>query len=89
MATITDARQLGAAVRAERRRRKLTQEALAERAGVSRAWLAKFETGHRAASVEQVFLVLRTLGFGLELTAPRMTKAEADLLSALTERGEQ
>lgn len=88
MATITDARQLGAAVRAERRRRNLTQSALAAHAGVSRAWLARFETGHRSASVEQVFLVLRTLGLGLELASPRMTKAEAELLAALAERDE-
>lgn len=86
MATIVDARQLGAAMRAERLRRKLSQEDLAKQAGVSRAWLAKFESGHRAASIEQIFLVLRTLGLALELTAPRMTGAEADLLSAIAER---
>jgi HTH-type transcriptional regulator / antitoxin HipB len=86
MASISDARQLGAAVRAERRRRGMSQVALAENARVSRAWLAKFEAGHSAASTEQVFLVLRALGLALELTTPRTTDAEAALLDALAAR---
>ena len=86
MAGIPDARQLGAAIRAERRRRGMTQAALAERAGVSRAWLARFETGHPAAQVEQLFLVLRAFGLGLTLEPLRATAAEQALLAELAKR---
>ena len=39
------AERLGMRVKASRERRKLTQEALAERAGISRTYLARLETG--------------------------------------------
>lgn len=80
---IDDARRLGAAVRAARKERELTQASLAAQAGVSRAWLARFETGHPAASIEQVFLVLRALGLSLQLTESRISEGEATLLAAL------
>lgn len=86
MAGIADPRQLGAAVRAERRKRGMTQAALAERAGVSRAWLARFETGHPAAQVEQLLLVLRAFGLGLALEPLRATTAERTLLTELAKR---
>ncbi|NEE03777.1 helix-turn-helix transcriptional regulator [Phytoactinopolyspora halotolerans] len=89
MASLTDARQLGAAVRAERKRRGMSQVALAASAGVSRAWLARFETGHRAASIEQIFLVLRALGLAFELAEPKMTDGEAKLLAAFKARAER
>ncbi|AYY14961.1 transcriptional regulator [Actinobacteria bacterium YIM 96077] len=88
MASITDARQLGAAVRAERKRRGMSQVSFAAHAGVSRAWLARFEAGHPAASVEQVFLVLRALGLALELATPKTSEGEAALLAALAARKE-
>jgi transcriptional regulator with XRE-family HTH domain len=64
----------------------MSQVTLAEAARVSRAWLARFEAGHPAASTEQVFLVLRALGLAFELTTPKMTDAEATLLAALAAR---
>lgn len=86
MGSITNARQLGAAVRAARRERGLSQAALAAEAGVSRAWLARFETGHPAASVEQIFRVLKTLGMSLDLTERKTSEAESAVLAALAER---
>lgn len=86
MAGIADARRLGAAIRAERTRRGMTQAALAERAGVSRAWLARFETGHPAAQVEQLLRVLRTFDLGLALEPLRTTAAEQTLLTELAKR---
>lgn len=86
MASIADARRLGAAIRAERIRSGLTQAALAERAGVSRAWLARFETGHPTAQVEQLFLVLRAFDLGLALEPLRTTAAERALLTELAKR---
>ena len=86
MAAITDARQLGVAIRSERVKKGLTQAALAAQAGVSRAWLARFESGHRTASVEQVFKVMYVLGTALYLDRPVRTKGENALLAALAER---
>jgi HTH-type transcriptional regulator / antitoxin HipB len=83
MVAVSGSRQLGAVVRAARRDRGLSQSALAAASGVSRAWLARFEGGHPAASLEPVFRVLDTLGLGLAVTERRVTAAEADVLDAL------
>jgi HTH-type transcriptional regulator/antitoxin HipB len=86
MASIANARQLGAAVRAERKRRGLSQAKLAEQAGVSRAWLARFENGHPAASIEQVFRVLRSLDLTITVGERTHTSAESAVLAALAAR---
>lgn len=86
MAHIANARQLGATVRAERKRRGLSQERLAEQAGVSRAWLARFESGHPAASIEQVFRVLRSLDLTISVGKRTHTPAELAVLDALAAR---
>ena len=86
MAAISSARQFGGAVRVERKRRDWTQAVLAERSGVSRAWLARFETGHPAASLEQVFRVLAALDLDLSLAARRVSPAEAEVLAAIAKR---
>lgn len=84
--SITQARQLGAAVRAERVRREVTQHRLAQDSGVSRAWLARFETGHPTASIEQVLRVLNALGLAIELAPPRTNDAEDAIRAALAAR---
>ncbi|MFI6831355.1 helix-turn-helix domain-containing protein [Kribbella sp. NPDC050241] len=56
---------LGAAVRAERRRRQLSQAALAAQAGVSREWLSRLENGAPRLEADKVISVLRILGFSL------------------------
>lgn len=83
MTAIGSARQLGAAVRAARRRRDWTQVVLAERAGVSRAWLARFETGHPTASLEPVFRVLSALDLDVDLTERRLSAGESEVVAAL------
>jgi|KBSSwiStaDraftv2_1062776.scaffolds.fasta_scaffold12228_2 HTH-type transcriptional regulator/antitoxin HipB len=86
MANITNARQLGTEVRDARKKQGLSQEGLAARAGVSRAWLARFETGHPAASLAPLFRVLGALDLSLDLTARTVTEAEAAVLAALAAR---
>lgn len=86
MANIANARQFGAVVRAERKQRGLTQEKLAQQAGVSRAWLARFETGHRAASIDQIFRVLRSLDLAIAIEPHTHTPAENAVLAALAAR---
>ncbi|MGE3622187.1 MAG: helix-turn-helix transcriptional regulator [Acidimicrobiia bacterium] len=82
MAAYTTAAQLGAATRAARLGAGLTQGALAQRAGVSRAWLARFEAGHPAASIEQILLVLKALGLGIELVEPTLRPRDQAIVDA-------
>lgn len=71
MIAISDWVKLGAAIRDARTSHGLTQKELATRARVSRSWLAKVESGHRGAELEQVLRLLSALGLGLFLqTAP-------------------
>jgi HTH-type transcriptional regulator/antitoxin HipB len=86
MANITNARQLGAEVREARKKRGLSQEDLAAQAGVSRAWLTRFETGHPTASIEPLFRVLSALDLSLDLAERTVTEAEAAVLAALAAR---
>lgn len=86
MAGIASARQLGAVLRAERKQRGLSQVKLAEQAKVSRAWLARFESGHPAASIEQVFRVLRSLDLMISIGDRARTPAEDEVLAALAAR---
>lgn len=86
---VGNARQFGAVVRAERKQRGLTQVQLAEQAGVSRAWLARFETGHPAASIEPIFRVLGVMGLELTTADRRLSSHEAEILAALAERDQR
>ncbi|MEP9384232.1 helix-turn-helix domain-containing protein [Nocardioides cheoyonin] len=83
---IGNPRQFGAVIRAERKERRLTQVQLAEQAGVSRAWLARFETGHPAASIEPIFRVLAALELDLSTVERRISPQEAVVMAAVAER---
>lgn len=52
----------GAVLRARRRATGLTQEALAERAGLSQKHVARMERAERVPTVHAVILVARALG---------------------------
>jgi HTH-type transcriptional regulator/antitoxin HipB len=58
---------LGATVRGQRQKLKLTQASLAEAAGVSRAWLTEFERGKPTVELGRVLAVIAALGLTLEL----------------------
>ncbi|WP_436697527.1 helix-turn-helix domain-containing protein [Nocardioides sp. BYT-33-1] len=64
---IPDWTKLGSTVRSERKRAGLTQQALAERASLSRSWLARLEAGHRTAELESIMRLLRALDLTLVL----------------------
>jgi len=64
---IADWAKLGSAIRDARGRKQLSQQDLARQAGVSRSWLAKVESGHRGAELEQILRLLNALGMGLAL----------------------
>ena len=58
MNTIANSQELGAAIRAERKRLKVTQKELAMTAGVGLRYLIELERGKATARMEGVFKVL-------------------------------
>jgi len=70
MKTIMNSRELGAAVRGERKRLKVTQKELAMTAGVGLRYLIELERGKPTARMEGVFKVLQMLGLKLSVTSP-------------------
>ena len=54
-------RQIGAQVRSLRREHKLTQEQLAEKAGISLSFLGHIERGTRKMSVETLYALSKAL----------------------------
>ena len=69
MKTITNSRALGAAIRAERKRLKVTQKQLAMVAGVGLRYLIELERGKPTARIEGVFTVMQALGLKLSVTS--------------------
>jgi transcriptional regulator with XRE-family HTH domain len=60
-------RRLGAVVRRLRRRRDLTQEALARRAGITQGHLSRLETGRRPQpTADTIKRLARALDVGFE-----------------------
>ena len=70
MNTIANSQELGAAIRAERKRLKVTQKELAMTAGVGLRYLIELERGKATARMEGVFKVLQALGLKLSLVTP-------------------
>lgn len=66
---MTNARKWGAALRAERKRRKQTQAAVAVALGLERAAVCRYEKGSRVAPVHVRQRALRKLGIDPLLTA--------------------
>lgn len=76
---LTTVRDLGAALRDARRAAGLSQQALAERAGVSRQWLSRLETGSNpGAELRKVLDVLAALSLAVELGPMAKPTLEAD-----------
>lgn len=68
MSEIATPRQIGAVIREERQRKGLTQQQLADRAGVSRGFVNRLEKGSAAAVYpEKLFAVLSALGLRMIL----------------------
>lgn len=85
---IRTVREIAAAVRGRRKERGMSQEKLAERAGVSRKWVYEFEAGNPAAEFGLILRVLDQLGWDLALSDARKTdrsKSGIDLDAVLEE----
>ncbi|KFI48046.1 helix-turn-helix domain-containing protein [Bifidobacterium amazonense] len=59
---------VGLAIRSGRERAGLSQQQLADRAMVSRSWLAKVETGKASFDLRKVLMVAQTLGMTVEIS---------------------
>ncbi|MFK5647988.1 helix-turn-helix domain-containing protein [Ornithinimicrobium sp. LYQ121] len=76
---LSTVRDLGAAVRRARREAGFSQQALADRAGVSRQWLSRMEAGKGpSAELGKVLDVLAALGLAVDLVAAPAPDAKDD-----------
>ncbi len=88
---ITTIAQLATAVRARRLELGMTKSALAERSGVSRLWIARFESGAPNAEVGRLLRVLGGLGLHLAVfpdgatAGPPPTESTVDLDALLSD----
>ena len=64
------ARELGLLVRTERKRQALSMQALAERVGCTRQWIAALEGGGERLEVALVLRTLAVLGIRLDAQTP-------------------
>jgi len=60
--TIRSAADLGRAIAGVRRRRRLTQQRLADEAGMERSYLARLEAGASTLATERALRLLRRMG---------------------------
>jgi HTH-type transcriptional regulator/antitoxin HipB len=65
---VRTSRDLGAALRQARRRSGLTQEALADRVGVTRQWVVAVEAGRANPQLLSLLAVAEVLGLVLDLS---------------------
>lgn len=70
MKRIANSLELGAAIRAERKRLGVTQKELSMTAGVGLRYLIELERGKATARMEGVFKVLQALGLKMCILAP-------------------
>ena len=68
-------RELGLVVRTRRHDLRLSQQDLANRAGVSRPWLVAVEAGHPRAELGKVLGLLAELGLTLDLSPSEARQA--------------
>lgn len=66
---VTSAKDLGEQIRAARRTTKLSQEELADLAGVGRRFISELENGKPSLEFDKVILVANAIG--IDLTAQR------------------
>ncbi|MET1004565.1 MAG: helix-turn-helix domain-containing protein [Propionibacteriaceae bacterium] len=74
---------LGQAIKEARSAAGLTQQQLAQTAGVSRAWLARVEAGHRKAEIEYLMRTVEALGLTFALTSLSPDDTDPGLAEAL------
>lgn len=78
MASIDTPAAAGAIIRARRQERGLSQQSLAESAGVSRKFIVDLESGHERAELGKTMAVLHTLGLSLTASDPMPRGSDYD-----------
>jgi HTH-type transcriptional regulator / antitoxin HipB len=89
---IRNAKEIGALVRENRLKLRLSQAQLAERVDVSRLWIVNLEKGKSTAQLDLVLRTLDILGLALDMsattTAPHSDSIDLDkLLRTRTGKG--
>jgi transcriptional regulator with XRE-family HTH domain len=69
--TVRSAADLGRAIAGVRGRRGLTQQRLAEQAGVERSYLARLEAGASTLAIERILRLLRRMGTTVTVSMDR------------------
>jgi len=64
---IRTVRDVGAAARVRREKLGMSQQSLADQAGVTREWVVRFESGKVSVTLNRVFDVLSVLGLTMKL----------------------
>ena len=77
MVRVGTPRELGLLVRERRHELRLSQQQLADRAGVGRPWLVSVEAGHPRAELGKLLALLAELGLIIDLSAFEPQEAEA------------
>lgn len=78
-------KQLGAAIRRERRRQRLTQKQLSDKTRIRQATISLLESGECSAQLDTLLRILSALD--MELVVRERTKADWDKLPGLTDNG--
>jgi transcriptional regulator with XRE-family HTH domain len=81
-------RDFGAVARDRRRQLEISQAELAERAGVTRQWVVRFERGADDLSLAKVLAVLRALSIELLSETPEQAAARASSMTVRIPRVE-
>ena len=68
MSPVGTARDIGAVIRAERKRQNLTQTELADLCGVSLSFISNLENGKPTTELEKTLNVMSTLGLNLTVS---------------------
>lgn len=68
--TVRSTDDLGRAIAGVRHAREMTQQRLAEEAGVERSYLARLETGMSTLALERALRLLRRMGATVTVTLP-------------------
>ncbi len=77
---INSAKDLGALVRAHRKKKKWSQQELASRAGVRRLWISQFERGKTTAHIGLVIQTLKALNLSLSIDDSKATVGKATVV---------
>lgn len=76
---IRDQRQLGAAIRRLRRDAGMSQQALADRAGIRQPTLSELESGKMAGRLDTILRVLAALDLDMTLQPRRRNSRDSDI----------